>query len=161
MELKIDQYLITSDRFQYTLYEDRIKKKKDEDDDIDEEKEPGKAFIGYFIGIEHLLLKLLSRNIDNSLAVDIKGLIEDIHGVKLYIRKASNAIIDVLHSLPKEVQESLPKESLKELDQLVKEQERVLQSKPPKQVASKQVALKKTRGKKVSKIMTKKGKEIL
>ena len=124
-------------------------------------------------------LKLLDRKIDDSLSTDVKGLIEEIHGVKLYIRKASNAIIEVLHSLPNDVQESLPDDQVKELDQLVKEQARELQPKP-KQVSEpkskvkkgkaeqpKKVESKKAESKKVSKgpsgeskIVTKKGREI-
>lgn len=116
MELRIGPWVITSDKYQYKL--SRImpktsKASKKDQDDISEDEGESKSgerlvFVGYYTEIEGILLALLDRELKDQEAENIGELIEGLQTIRVYIRKASNAIIDEIKKLPKEILRGLP-----------------------------------------------------
>jgi hypothetical protein len=118
MEIKVDQFVITSDRYQYILYEER--KGKDKETGI--EKETMK-FLGFFTHIEHIFLKILERGVKESTATDLKELIEVIRNQRLFVRKASNAVIEAILQMPRSaLPESNPE--IGDLNELIEESQK-------------------------------------
>lgn len=129
MELRIDQYSITSDRYQYVLYEMR----KPEAGEDGEQKDEYPVHLGYYTDLEHLLLKMLERGVKQASVQGVEDLMELLRAQRLYVRKASNAIIEAIHELTSrsELPRSEPK--TKDLDDLLDREERKLKTQKSEQ----------------------------
>ena len=115
MELRVDQFLITSDRYQYVLYELR------KPTGAGAKNEESQIHLGYYTSIEPIFHKMLERGVKESTVTDLKELIEVIRGQRLFVRKASNAIIEAILQMPRsELPEVNPKP--KDLNELIKEE---------------------------------------
>jgi len=114
MELKVDQFLISSDKLQYILYEF----KKPEGPLA--KSEESKVLLGYYTSIEPIFHKMLERGIKESEATTLEEVIDLLRGQRLFVRKASNAIIEAIHNMPRtELPHSNPK--LLDLNELIDE----------------------------------------
>lgn len=115
MELRVDQFLITSDRYQYVLYELR------KPTGAGAKNEESQIHLGYYTSIEPIFHRMLERGVKESTATDLKELIEVIRGQRLFIRKASNAIIEAILQMPRsELPEADPRP--KDLNELIEEE---------------------------------------
>jgi hypothetical protein len=118
MELKVDRFLITSDRYQFVLHEMR----KPPEETGKTEEFP--VNIGYFTDMEQMVFKMLDMGVKGTTASDLQELIEVIRGQRLFVRKASNVIVEAINNLTDRSQLPGREPKPKDLDDLLDEKER-------------------------------------
>lgn len=90
MELRVDQFLITSDKFQFVLYEFR------KPEGATAKNDESQVFLGYYTTIEPIFLKMVERGIKESTAQTLEDLMYTLKGLRLFVRKASNTVIEAI-----------------------------------------------------------------
>lgn len=102
MELKFSNFIVTSDKYQYTLqrlFKPTGKLAKNEE---------SISTIGYYTDLEFLLTKVIKMKINDMDTLDIKELINKFSDLKLFIKETSDTIKLLLDGLPQSVKKDLP-----------------------------------------------------
>lgn len=102
MKLQIGPWVIVSDKYQYKLSQLVIRKTEDKGDKTTE------VFEGYYTQFEGVLMAMLEKELNDQDVTDIRELIDNIQNLRIFVRKASTAIIEEIKKLPHSLLKDAP-----------------------------------------------------